>query len=112
MPDETWGLVEAINALRADLALAMTDAGNEDIKFKVEPVEITLQVAVTKGADAKIGWRVLGVGAKYDSTRTHTMKVKLTPSVLGSDGKLRDLTVSEASELRPNFGENDSPPDN
>ena len=40
-------LAMAIRALRAELMQAWTDAQGQSLRFKVAPVELTLEVAVT-----------------------------------------------------------------
>ena len=39
------------------------------MQFSVEPIELTAQVAVTKEADGKIGWSLLGVGGSYEAAK-------------------------------------------
>ena len=45
----SWvGLPEAIESLRADLAQAWLDGQGRRVRFRVEPVELTVQVALTR----------------------------------------------------------------
>jgi Trypsin-co-occurring domain 2 len=92
------GLAEAVESLRAELMKAV-DAGKDQLmQFSVEPVELTAQVAVTKEADGKIGWSLLGVGGSYESASTQTLTLKLAPVWKKSDGTLeRDFTIASAS---------------
>ena len=47
--DPGWvGLTEAIEALRAALVAAWWDGQQRRVRFKVEPVELTMQVGVTR----------------------------------------------------------------
>ena len=60
MADAVVGLAEAIAALRKELLAAIGEGADAAMRFKVAPVELSMQVAVTKNADGKIGWHVLG----------------------------------------------------
>jgi hypothetical protein len=93
------GLSEAVRALRFELQAASADSGGESLRFEVEPVELTVQVAVTKGANGKVGWQMLGVGATYDRVVTHTLKLQLKPIAVATDGTRGPYTV--ARELSP-----------
>jgi len=56
------GLAEAVESLRAELMKAVEAGKDQPMQFSVEPIELTAQVAVTKEADGKIGWSLLGIG--------------------------------------------------
>jgi hypothetical protein len=63
--DDRWvGLPEAIEALRRDLAEAWWDGRNHRVRFRVEPVELTVQVGVTRetSGSAGIKWHILTLG--------------------------------------------------
>ena len=75
MPDRSRvivGLAEAVESLRAELMKAVEAGKGQPMQFSVEPIELTAQVVVTKGADGKIGWDLLGVGGSYESASTQT----------------------------------------
>jgi hypothetical protein len=59
------GLVEAIASLRAELADAVEEAGNEDIKFPVAQIDLEFQVGVTRDVhgSGKLKFWVLELGA-------------------------------------------------
>jgi Trypsin-co-occurring domain 2 len=89
------GLAAAVESLRAELMQAVEDGKNQPMQFSVEPIELTAQVAVTKGADGKIGWNLLGLGGSWESASTQTLTLKLTPVWRKPDGTLeRDFTIS------------------
>ncbi|MER5383229.1 trypco2 family protein [Streptomyces sp. NPDC002688] len=75
------GLVEAIRSLRNELIDAMTEAKDEQIRFRVESVDLELNVAVEKKAEAGGGVKfwVASIGGKgsHSSTATHTLKLHL-----------------------------------
>ena len=50
-----------MESLRAELMKAVEAGKDQPMQFSVEPVELTAQVAVTKEADGKIGWSLLGI---------------------------------------------------
>ena len=52
---------------------------------------------MTKDANGKIGWHLLGLGASYDSATTQGLTLKLTPVWKKPDGTLeRDFTIASA----------------
>jgi len=100
MPDmskATVGLAEAVESLRAELMMALEAGKDQPMQFSVEPIELTAQVVVTKGADGKIGWNLIGVGGSYESATTQTLTLKLAPVWKKPDGTLeRDFTIASA----------------
>jgi hypothetical protein len=106
MSDEVWGLADAISALRRELARAIEMGEGHRIKFRPQPVEITIQAVVTKGADGRIGWSVIGIGGKVESARTHALKLVLEPLLRTETGEYTpDFTVSDLAEGPVHFGE-------
>jgi len=89
--DGAWvGLPEAIESLRADLAAAWWDGKRRRVRFRVEPVELTVQVGVTrtgKGA-AGVKWHVLTLGGERsrEEATTQTLKLRLTPVLFDERG--------------------------
>jgi hypothetical protein len=95
---DAWvGLAEAIEALRTELSGAMLFGHGEGMQFELQPIELTLQVAVSDAGNGKISWKVLEVGASRQSTSTQMMKLTLTPIWKRPDGTLvRDYTIASA----------------
>ena len=91
------GLAEAVESLRAELMTAVEAGKGQPMQFSVEPIQLTAQVAVTKEANGKIGWHLLGIGGSYDSADTQTLTLKLAPVWKNPDGTLeRDFTIASA----------------
>jgi hypothetical protein len=91
------GLAEAVESLRAELMKAVEAGNGQPMQFSVEPIELTAQVAVTKEADGKIGWNLLGVGGSYESASTQTLTLRLAPVWKKPDGTLeKDFTIASA----------------
>lgn len=89
------GLADAVESLRAELMMAVEAGKDQPMQFSVEPIELTAQVAVTKEANGKIGWHLLGIGGSYDSASTQTLKLRLTPKWKMPDGTLKeDFTIA------------------
>lgn len=79
------GLVEAIEALRAELIDAVKNSQDEDIQFPVGPVQLAFQIGVTRDANAggKLRFWVLelGGGGGYSAETVHTLTVNLEAPV-------------------------------
>jgi hypothetical protein len=80
---EGVGLAEALEALRADLAVAQAEATGSDLQLPVQSVTIELTVAVTKAVDGKAGFRVpvlgaeLGASGSWEAASTQKLTVTL-----------------------------------
>ena len=98
--DADWiDLSEAIEALRTALSAAWWDGQGRRVRFKLEPVELTVQAGVTrtgKGA-AGIRWHVLSLGGERsrEAATTQTLKLRLTPVLFDAQGKV----MVEAEQL-------------
>ncbi|MBT2612731.1 hypothetical protein J7I97_32055 [Streptomyces sp. ISL-87] len=91
-------LAAAIEALRAELTTAVEQGRSRQMQFRLEPIELTVQAAVTKEANGKIGWSVLGLGGKWEAAVTQTLTLRLSPVWQSKDGTLTtDFTISSAT---------------
>ncbi|MGH3249211.1 MAG: trypco2 family protein [Trebonia sp.] len=92
-PDGWVNLSSAITALRRDLATAWWDGQNKGVRFKVEPVELTVQAGVTKKGTAQAGikWHILTLGGEKsrENVVTQTIKLKLAPVFYDEHGNPR-----------------------
>jgi hypothetical protein len=105
MADGTIGLTEAIGALRRELLAAMAEGQQASMRFRLEPVELSLQVAVTKAAEGKVGWHVLGLGGSYSSAVTQTLKLRLEPLWMREDGSYTsDFAIADETAGSPRIG--------
>lgn len=105
MADVVVGLADAIGALREELVTAIAEGQGAPMRFKLAPIELTLQVAVTKEGQGKIGWKVLGLGGSYQSATTQTLTLRLEPLWQADDGSLTsDFAVSDQAKQEPRFG--------
>jgi hypothetical protein len=105
MADMTVGLADAIAALRTELLAAMGEGAGAPMRFRLAPVELSLQVAVTKEAGGKIGWHVLGLGGSYTSAATQTLALRLEPVWRKDDGfYTADFTIADQGDQSPHFG--------
>ena len=75
------GLAEAIRALRAELAEAVSGAEGKDVRFRVGQVDLEFQVAIADQVEGNAGVKfwVVNAGVKSSDTNstTHTVKVQL-----------------------------------
>jgi len=96
MGDVLVGLAEAIEALRAELTTAVEEGNGKGMQFALDPIELTFQTVVTKDANGKIGWKVLGLGGSYKSETTQSLTLRLAPVWRKQDGTLvRDFTIAD-----------------
>ena len=103
--DHVTGLADAIDALRAELGDAMVRGEGAGVRFRVKPVELTVQAVVTKGGDGKIGWGVLAIGGKLESATTQTLKLELEPVVKTETGTYTtEFAVADQTEEEQRFG--------
>lgn len=99
------GLAAAIAALRAELLTAIDEGEGSLMRFRLGAVDVSLQVAVTKEADGKIGWTILGLGASYEKSTTQTLSLKLEPVWLDSDGSYTsDFMIADQQRQLPTVG--------
>jgi hypothetical protein len=113
VPDSWVELPDAIEALRRDLAEAWLDGRNATVRFRVEPVELTIQVGVTRTGKGSAGikWHIIALGGERsrETTATQTLKLRLTPEFFDAEGRRLadveqlifdlDQSVAEADEL-------------
>jgi len=99
------GLPEAIEALRRDLAAAWWDGRRHQVRFRVEPVELTIQVGVTQSGKGSAGikWHVLALGGERsrESSATQTLKLRLAPVLYDEQGQRlpdRDQLISDRDD--------------
>lgn len=101
-PPDGVPLAAAIAALRAELTQAWTDSQNQALRFRVAPVELTLEAAVTwtgKGT-AGIKWWLLELGGEVSREKavTQTIKLTLDPVTLDRDGNVVAVYIDAADE--------------
>ncbi len=98
--DADWiDLSEAIEALRTALSAAWWDGQGRRVRFKLEPVELTVQAGVTRTGKgvAGIKWQVLSLGGERsrEAVTTQTLKLRLTPVLFDAQGQV----MAEAEQL-------------
>jgi hypothetical protein len=101
MADVSIPLATAVRALRAELVDAVRQAEGEELLFALGPVELELQVEVSKEARGEAGikfWLVsIGGSGSQSSATTHTVKLSLSP--VSASGK--DVRVRSSVQDRP-----------
>ena len=106
MADDDWAsLSDAIEALRDDLAKAWWDGQNNRVRFKVEPVELTVQFGVTKTGEGSAGikWHILTLGGtrKNENATTQVLKLRLQPQFYDADGRRLPPVISDRDDDEP-----------
>jgi hypothetical protein len=100
------GLADAIEALRAELTKAIDKGKDKRMRFSIEPIELSIQVGVTKDASGKVGWMVLEVGGSFETATTQTLTLRLAPLWQLPDGTVTSSpTIASAGEAGDRFGE-------
>jgi len=96
---DTVELADAIDALREALVRAWWDGQRSRVRFRVEPVELTVQVGVTRTGKGSAGikWNVLTLGGERsrESAVTQTLRLRLAPLIFDEQGNL----LAEAEQL-------------
>jgi hypothetical protein len=92
--DDIEGAVElaaAIAGLRAALVSALEDSRKGPVRFRLEPVELTVQVGVTRtgSGTAGIRWHVLSLGGERSkqAATTQTLTLRLAPVLVDDSGQ-------------------------
>jgi len=90
-PADKVDLADAIEALRAALVQAMRGGEHSRVRFRVEPVELTVHVGVTRTGTGSAGvrWHVLTLGGERSrqAEATQTLKVRLAPVFFDEGGR-------------------------
>jgi hypothetical protein len=95
------GVADAVRALRDELTAAIAAGRDEDLRFRVGPVEMEFQVAVARetSGSGKIRFWVVDMGASGKVTSTATHKVKLSLEPISASGG--DIDVAGYEETLP-----------
>jgi hypothetical protein len=101
--EERLGLEEMIRALRSELWLAAEEGGSDQLRFDVGPIDLDLQVAVTKGGKGELGVKfwvfTASGGGSYESAHTQRLHLQLTPRTAGGAGwQVHDTCESQPAQ--------------
>lgn len=90
-------LAAAISSLRQELLMAWNGADGSPLRFRVAPVELTLEVAVTQTGtgSAGINWWLIDANAEVTKERAVTQSIKLTldPVSLNHQGQQASVLI-------------------
>ena len=93
-------LATLLASLRSEIDRARLDSVGKDVRFRVDSIDLELQVAVEKTAEVDAGVRfwVVSIGGKggAKSSETHVIKMKLAAV---TDTGEQILTGDDVSEL-------------
>ena len=102
MPNELIGLAEMVAALRDELVKVTDDAAHESLRFAVGPVELEVQVQVTRETTGQGGLKLWVISAdiasKAQTATTHRVKLALTPITADS---VRDVVEPSVARRSP-----------
>ncbi|MFE9662572.1 trypco2 family protein [Streptomyces sp. NPDC005955] len=91
-------LADLLASLRTEIGRAQLDAADQDVRFRINSIDLELQVAVEKSAEANAGVRFwvasLGGGGSTRSARTHTLRLSLDARTSAGDPVLTGDDVS------------------
>lgn len=93
-------LATMLASLRSEIERARLDSAGKDVRFRVDSIDLELQVAVEKSAEADAGVRfwVVSMGAKGGAKSSETHVIKLSLGAVTSTGD-PVITGDEVSEL-------------
>ena len=118
MEDEPTGavdLADAIKALRDALVQAMWDGQHSRIRFRIEPVELTVNVGVTHTGTGTAGvkWHILTVAGERSRQlqSAQTLKLRLTPALLDESGEVipGEIFIADQTYSKPTPEERPAP---
>ncbi len=97
-------LAQAIEDLRSELLKALQKGKDQELHFRLKPIELELQLAVTASGVAKGGVKfwVVEFGAEGNAKRETTHKLKLVLEPVGLKGE--PFEVSSPGDSRPGMG--------
>lgn len=102
-------LADAIEALRDALVRAWWDGQMSRVRFRVEPVELTVQVGVTRSGKGAAGvkWHVLALGGERsrEAATTQTLRLRLAPVLFDEQGNV----LAETEQLVAGREDKNSP---
>lgn len=104
-------LTDVVEGLREQIAVAIATAQTQAVRFEINSVELEFSVVAKRegGADAKIKFSILGVGAELGAAgklaleRTQKVKLSLTPiSGVAEPGvPPKKLAISRKPPVKP-----------
>lgn len=106
-------LMETIQQLRNELAVAVYEGKDHPLRFHVESIELELQVKASRESTGKAGgkaevkfWVVnataeAGGEHKRGSENVHTVKLKLLPIQTDADGSKKQVLVGDRVDRLP-----------
>ena len=99
-------LADAIEALRAELENAWRKGLGGRIRFRLEPVELTVQAGITRAGKGTAGikWHVLTLGGERsrEEVTTQTLTLRLDPILYSRGGEPfpdEDQTIADEQSL-------------
>ena len=103
--NSTADLAETVRALRAQLAMAMSEGENESLRFDLGEVSMDFEVVVTRDvqADGGVRFGVISFGAKAGLAREATHRISLTmhPVIVDAQGNRTSALISGRSRQQP-----------
>ncbi|MFF4751686.1 trypco2 family protein [Streptomyces sp. NPDC002514] len=95
-------LSDLLTSLRAEIDRARLAAAGQDVRFQIKSIDLELQVAVEKTAEANAGVKfwVVSLGGKGGGKTAQTHTVKLSLAAETEDGR-PVLTDDDVSNLFP-----------
>lgn len=95
-------LAELLASLRAEINRARLDSAKDDVRFRVDSIDLELHVAVEKeaGVDAGVRFWVVSMGGKGSAKSSETHVIKLSLGAVTDTGEAV-LTGDDVSDLLP-----------
>jgi hypothetical protein len=103
MAEVAAGLSDAITSIRSELTKAMGSSEGGEIRFRLGPVELELELEARKdaGATAGVKFWVVSVGARGDVSAGSTHRIKLILQPVGPGGEDVEVAADRSEPPAP-----------
>ncbi|GHG11531.1 trypco2 family protein [Streptomyces zaomyceticus] len=94
-------LADLLASLRSEISRARLESAHEDVKFRIDSIDLELQVSVEKsaGADAGVKFWVVSLGGKASAKNGQTHTVRMTLAAEDATTREKVRTGDDVTDL-------------